>query len=133
MKTEYQEIREFFRKNKFNNIDFQAFHSFGDFYEIWQSKNMMIRLSVDKDISSIAVSPVIKSEWRDILLHRVLILNNPHELTKTLNFNEMQGFIMKHFDNLKKLYEPENVTKTLQSLADLGNTRAKLLFPSQFK
>lgn len=120
-------ISSFFLSIGFRLIESNASEYFGDYLDIYSNGSINFRVKNDRSILSMDVSNDNKN-WHDLTLVKALLYKEINLIYVT-NIEEYMAFIQKEFKNIAELFAEKNYPMTKSRLEELGNERAKQMFP----
>lgn len=129
MRTEEQQLDDFLKKNNFRIIHKDVSDYFGDYYKLYSNDFFDLRFVADKSFTSIDIKSVLSLEdWYDLSLIKALIYDEK-VFNQISEVEETISFLKNEMTSIKKLFDKSNYPITKEKLEDLGNKRAKQMFP----
>lgn len=107
--------------------DVSAF--FGDSYDVFSNGIIQLRFSSSKSFKSIDIRDNhLDENWYDLALVKALLYDEKN-LNHVTTFEEYKDFLQNELINIVKLFVDNNYLTTQKRLEELGNERAKQMFP----
>lgn len=107
--------------------DVSAF--FGDSYDVFSNGIIQLRFSFSKSFKSIDIrNNHLDESWYDLALVKALLYDEKN-LNHVTTFEEYKDFLQNELINIVKLFVNNNYLATQKRLEELGNERAKQMFP----
>lgn len=103
---------------------------FGDYFDLFRSKDFELRFSRSKSFLSVDIRSIDDSNWYDLALVKALLYKE-HSLNKPTTIEEHVYFLQKDLALIGKLFEKHIYPNTKKELEDLGNKRARQMFPEE--
>jgi hypothetical protein len=111
----------------------ERLENFGDYIIEGCSTNFCIRGMSDRLVESLELRSLFDpNNWYDINVVMAYV-GNEDKLLEVLDIDTQSRFVENHLDELAHLFSEEAYPHTIERLEELGNKRAKLMFPSWFK
>lgn len=127
------EIYDFLKSNGFKLTEHKSSNFFGDYYNTFSNNVFQLRFNSSKSIETIEIRSIGKKEgWYDVALVKAL-LNNEVNLNKVTTIKEYSEFMKNELDRIIELFNRGNYPVTKKKLNELGNKRAKQMFPGMIK
>lgn len=127
------EMYEFLKSNGFELLAQSTSEYFGDYFDLFECGNFELRFSKSKSEETVDIYSLLgKKEDFDLALVKALIFKE-----KVLNVPttiEMHyKFLKNELPQIKELFLNSNYPRTRRKLDELGNERAKQMFPGMIK
>ncbi|AZS28951.1 hypothetical protein [Butyricimonas faecalis] len=107
--------------------DVSAF--FGDCYDVFSNGIFQLRFSVSKSFKSIDIrNNHLDEDWYDLALVKALLYDEKN-LNHVTTIEEYKDFLQNELIDIVKLFADKNYLTTKKRLEELGNERAKQMFP----
>ncbi|PRY82779.1 hypothetical protein [Mongoliibacter ruber] len=124
-----EKIYSFLKSNGFELIQKDTSAFFGDYYDIFTNGSFQLRFSSSKSFETVDICSSKPNEnWCDLALVKALLYNEKN-LTNVTTIEEHRDFLQKELANIAELFNDRNYLTTKKSLEELGNERAKQMFP----
>ena len=122
-------IYDFLRSNGLKQIEQDTSKYFGDYYDTFGNNVFELRFSTSKSVETVDIRSVSEeSNWYDLALVKAL-LDDKENLTDVTSTNEYLAFLKKKLNHISDLFSGKNYQATKMRLDELGNKRAKQMFP----
>ncbi|QED38951.1 hypothetical protein FK178_15035 [Antarcticibacterium arcticum] len=119
----------FLKSNGFELIQKDTSDFFGDYYDIFSNGFFQIRFSSSKSFETVDIRSNLPNEnWYDLALVKALLYDEK-KLNSTTTIEEHRDFLQKEFTNIAELFNDRNYLVAKKSLEEVGNERAKQMFP----
>lgn len=126
------EIYSFLELNGFRLVDQGESTSFGDYYDTLETDDFRLRFSSSKSFQAIDIcSNEDRGSWFDLGLV-IALVENKAKLDEVVDIEICNKFLKDKLNRLKELFNSSNYPNTQRKLFELGNERARQLFPGQF-
>ncbi|HEX8576741.1 MAG TPA: hypothetical protein VF677_10660 [Flavobacterium sp.] len=122
-------IYSFLKSSGFELIkeDISAF--FGNCYDVFTNGSFQLRFSSSKSFETVDIRSNLSNEnWYDLALVKALLYDEK-ELNNVTTIEEHKSFLQKELINISELFKDRNYPTTKRRLEELGNERAKQMFP----
>ncbi|HEY8937498.1 MAG TPA: hypothetical protein VIM65_19870 [Cyclobacteriaceae bacterium] len=127
MRTD-ENIYGFLESNDFKLIEQNTSKYFGDHYDTFVNSNIEIRFSSSKSFETVDVRSKEKDKWYDLALVKAL-LHSEEKLNNVTTIEAHNDFLKKELNRINDLFSRGNYATTKKKLDELGNKRAKQMFP----
>ena len=115
--------------NGFRLINKDTSKYFSDYFDTFTNDIIRLRFSSTQSIKTIDICSIEEKEnWYDLALVKAL-LNQEQELNVVTSVEVLFDFLVKELILINKMFNTENYPITKVNLEDLGNKRAKQMFP----
>ena len=105
--------------------------SFDNYYIIFSSKDLNVRVWQDRGFETMSISSVHKpEEWFDIGLIK-LHLTKARKLDKVYSIEDLEKFLVTNFSNIKELFDKKR-SETKDVIKELGKKRFREMFKGHF-
>lgn len=102
---------------------------FGDYYDVFANENFQLRISSSRSFETMDIRSSKPSEnWYDLALLKAHLFNEKN-LTNVTTIEEHRCFLQNELSNITELFNDLNYITTKRRLEELGNKRAKQMFP----
>jgi hypothetical protein len=119
----------FLKSNGFKLIEQDTSEYFGDYYDTFANDAFELRFSSSKSFETVDIRSIgEKGNWYDLSLVKAL-LHNEEKLNNVTTIEEHNDFLKKELDRISDLFSKRNYPTTKRKLEELGNKRAKQMFP----
>jgi hypothetical protein len=123
-------MEDFLKSNGFKLIDAANSEFFGDYYETFSNDAYELRFISDRSFKSIGVKSIEENDnWYDLALIKALLYNEK-ELSHVATFDVYNKFLEDELSKISNLFSLENYPDTKRKLDELGNERARQMFPN---
>ncbi|MDH7459632.1 hypothetical protein QEG73_00025 [Chitinophagaceae bacterium 26-R-25] len=124
-----EKIYYFLKSNGFELIQEGASAFFDDYYDTFSTDLLQLRFSSSKSFKTLDIRCNRPNEnWYDLALVKALLYNE-RELNYVTTIEEHKDFLQKELSNIVELFNDRNYPNTKKKLEELGNQRAKQMFP----
>lgn len=124
-----ERIYAFLRARGFELIEKDTSAFFGDYYDIFTNDSFQLRFGSSKSFETVDIRSNQPNEsWYDMGLVKALLYNE-RRLNKVTGIEVSINFLQKNLDSISELFNNKNYHDTKKSLEELGNERAKQMFP----
>ena len=126
-------LYDFLKLNGFNLLDQTTSEHFGDYSELFECEYFGLIFSSSKSDETIDIYSLSdKEEVFDLALLKALIFKEDI-LNIPTTIDEYYKFLKNELCQIKLLFLNSNYLKTKKELEDLGDKRAKQMFPGMIK
>lgn len=126
-----EKIYKFLKDSGFELLKMETSEFFGDYYDVLTNESFQLRFSGSKSVETVDIRSKLPNEnWYDLALVKAL-LQNESNLNYVTTIDEYCDFLYNEFSNIAKLFSKENYAITNNKLEELGNKRAKQMFPKR--
>lgn len=124
-----EKIYSFIKSNGFELIKENTSAFFEDYYDIFTNGSFQLRFSSSKSFETVDIRSCLPNEnWYDLALVKALLYDEEN-LNNVTTIEEHRGFLQKELTNIAELFKGINYLATKKRLEELGNERAKQMFP----
>lgn len=128
-----EKIYSFLNSNGFELIQKDTSAFFGDYYDIFTNGSFQLRFSSSKSFETVDIRSGLPNEnWYDLALVKALLYDE-ERLNNVTTIEEHRDFLQKELTNIAELFKDRNYSATKKRLEELGNERAKQMFPGMKK
>ena len=122
-------LYDFLKLNGFNLLEQSTSEYFGDYSDLFECEDFGLRFSSSKSDETVDIYSLSdKEEVFDLALLKALIFKEKI-LNVPTTIDEYYKFLKNELHQIKVLFLKINYLKTKKGLDDLGNERAKQMFP----
>jgi len=123
------ELYDILRSSGFKLIEQDTSKYFGDYYDTFANDAFELRFSSSKSFEEVDIrSREEKENWYDLALVKALLYNE-EKLSIATAIEEHNKFLKKELHRIGILFSKKNYSATKKKLDELGNERAKQMFP----
>ncbi|MDQ0640168.1 hypothetical protein QF042_003733 [Pedobacter sp. W3I1] len=127
-----EEIYNFLKLNGFKLEQQDTSEYFNDYFDVFANDVFAVRFSSTKSFETVDIRNIKDEEnWYDLALIKALLFNEV-ELNQVTTIQTHIGFLRQEFHRIGELFDRQHYPNTKIRLDELGNKRAKQMFPSQF-
>lgn len=126
-------IYNFLKSIGFELIKKDTSEFFGDYSYIFINNSFQLRFSSSKSFETVDIRSSLPNEnWYDLALVKALLYDEK-SLKNITTIEEHRYFLQKELINIAELFNDRNYVTTRNRLEELGNERAKQMFPGIIK
>lgn len=126
-------IHDFLKSKGFKLIEQNTSEYFGDYYDTFSNNNFELRFSSSKSFETVDICCIDeKGKWYDLALVKALLYKEEN-LNKVTTIEKHKDFLKKELDSISELFSNGNYLTTKSKLEELGDKRAKQMFPGKIK
>lgn len=119
----------FLKSNGFELIQKDTSEFFGDYYDIFANDFFQLKFSSSKSFATVDVRHNQPNEnWYDLALVKALLYNEKN-LNHVTTIEEHSSFLQEELTNIAELFNERNYPTTKRKIEELGDERAKQMFP----
>jgi hypothetical protein len=127
------ELYDFLKSNGFAQLEQITSDYFGDYLDLFECENFGLRFRSSKSNETVDIYSLSdKEEMFDLALVKALILKET-VLNVPTTIDKYHKFLKNELHQIKLLFLNSNYIKIKRKLDDLGNERAKQMFPGMIK
>ncbi|OOG74851.1 hypothetical protein [Algoriphagus sp. A40] len=130
MKMHRNNLNTFLKSKGYNLEQSEVSKYFGDFFQLFSSPTIKIRLSSSKSSEMLDVSSVGEpNNWFDVALVKALI-ERESELNKTAEIFSLITFLVQKLETVEALFDSNSYNSTKKKLEELEHKRVFQMFPN---